>query len=80
MKSEKFRRTLVEVTFVAYDKQQVEYFWDVTKEQACNYIWKNILPTAIILFAWEYNIESARQISVEKKKLTDEELIKFYKK
>lgn len=75
-----FRENILIVTFVAFDKQEEKHFFDSTIEQASNFIWKNICPTAVILFADEYRVEKHTSISVKKKKLNDVELEKMYKK
>lgn len=75
-----FRENILIVTFVAYDKQDEKHFFDCTIEQASNYIWKNICPTAVIMFADEYAIEKHSSIPVKKKKLTDSEHEKIIKK
>lgn len=80
MKSENYRERILEVTFQAYDKTKVEFFYDSNIEQASNYIWKNICATAVILYAWEYHLNNPKQIKIEKKKVNDEELNKLYKK
>jgi len=75
-----FRENILVITFVAFDNQEEKHFFDATVEQASNYIWKHICPTAVILFADEYAIEKHTAISVKKKKLSDVELEKMYKK
>ena len=75
-----FREKILIITFVAYQKQDEKYFFDATVEQASNFIWKNICPTAVILFADEYAIEKHLSVPVKKKKLSDVELEKMYKK
>lgn len=76
-----YRKSLIVVDFVAYGgKQQTEFFFDSTYEQASNFIWDKICPTAVVLFAWEYRIDEAIQLKLKKKKLSDEELEKRYKK
>jgi hypothetical protein len=80
MNSELFRKTLVEINFVAFgqDRHRTEFLYDVTIEQASEYVWK-ICPTAVILYAWEYCLEAPKRLPINKKKLTDEELAKFNK-
>lgn len=69
-----FREQILIVTFVAMQKQHEEHFFDTTIEQASKFIWKNICPTAVILYADEYVIETHKAIVVKKKKLDDNEL------
>jgi len=80
MKAELFRSTLVEINFVAFgqSRHRTEFLYDVTIEQASDYVWK-ICPTAVILYAWEYKLEAPKQLVIPKKKLTDDELAKFNK-
>ena len=74
-----FREKLLVVDFVAFDKQRTEFFFDATFEQACEYIWSKLCPTAHILFAWQYGVVEPVQIKIKKAKLTDDELNKKYK-
>ncbi len=77
---EKFRENILVVDFVAYGKQDTKLFFDTEIEQASKLIWRTICPTAVILYAWQYKIETATQCKVEKRKLTDDELENQYKK
>lgn len=76
----KYRETLIVIDCIIYDKQETQFFFDITYEQAVNYVWDKICPTAIILFAWQYGIHDAVAINIKKKKLSDEELSNKYKK
>lgn len=78
-KAEEYRKQLMVVDFVAFGKQDTKYFFDTTVEQASKYIWKNICPTAVILFAWDYGVSDPKQKNIEKRKLNDTELQKMYK-
>lgn len=80
MKAEQFRRTLVEINFVAFgqDRHRTEFYYDCTIEQASEAVWK-ICPTAVILYAWQYGLHEPVQLQISKKKLSDDELAKFQK-
>lgn len=78
-KAEFYRKTLIVVDYVAFGKQHTSFFFDANLEQASNSIWRDICPTAVILFAWHYGIENPVQLKVSKKKLSDDELAKAYK-
>ena len=73
-----FRERITVVTFVAMQKQSEQFFFDATIEQASDLIWKQF-PTAVIIYADEYILTGHKSVSVSKKKLTDNELQKFYK-
>lgn len=73
-----FRERITVVTFIAMQKQSEQYFFDATIEQATELIWKQF-PTAVIIYADEYVLAGHKNISISKKKLTDQELQKFYK-
>lgn len=80
MIDKKYRETLIVIDCVIFDKQDTQFFFDTTYEQAVNFIWDKICPTATILYAWEYGLIEPKQISIPKRKLTDAELSKRYKK
>jgi hypothetical protein len=80
VKAEQFREKLLVIDFVAFGKQDTKFFFDTEVEQASKLIWRTICPTAVILYAWEYCLGESKQCSIDKKKLTDDELEKVYKK
>jgi hypothetical protein len=73
-------KKLIEINFLAFGslRPNVELYKGLTFDEACQEVWK-ICPTARILFAWEYDIGPAKNIKVERDRLDDEELSKFYK-
>lgn len=79
MKAEAYRETLIVIDYVAFGKQHTSFFFDSTLEQVQTFIWDKICPTAVMLFAWKYGLVEPVQLSISKKKLTDDELAKKYK-
>lgn len=75
-----FRECITEVSFVAFNKQEQQFFFDSTPEQCCNFIWDKTCPTAIIVYINEYAVEQYKPVHSFKKKLTDIELARKYKK
>ncbi len=71
---EHFREQLLVIDFVAYGKQAQHFFFDTTYEQATKFIWKEICPTAHILFAFQYGLHEPVRMKIKKSKLTDAEL------
>jgi hypothetical protein len=78
--TDKYRETLIVIDCVIFDKQQTKFFFDTTYEEAVNYIWDSVCPTALILYAWQYSVHNPIAINIKKKKLTDQELSDKYKK
>lgn len=80
MKAKEVPQKITIVEFMAYDKKQDKHFFDATPEQCSNYIWKNICHTAVILSITEYPPVEPVCVYGFKKKLSDEELQKMYKR
>lgn len=76
----KYRETLIVIDFEAYGKDKTEFFFDVTYDQAINYIWDKMCYTAVIKDAWQYGVVDPIKIKITKSKLSDDELNKKIKK